>query len=119
MNEQRWQDGVTTLVGIFVFLTPWFIPYLFSASIAEGAVAWSHHVVGAAITVIGIAALSRNRRWEEWVEIALGAWLIVSPWLLGFTDMTELAWNSVIAGAAVVVLSASVLSVGRRPTRAR
>lgn len=119
MDEQRWQDGVTTLVGIFVFLAPGFIPYLFSVSTAEGAVAWSHHGVGAAITVIGIAALSRNRLWEEWVEIVLGAWLIVSPWLLGFTDMTELAWSSVIAGTAVVVLSTSVLSGGRGPTRAR
>jgi hypothetical protein len=27
------------------------------------------------------------QRWEEWLNIALAAWIVVSPWLLGFRDV--------------------------------
>lgn len=109
MNEQRWQDWVTTLVGVYVFLSPWIIPYVFPASIAAGLTGWSHYIAGAAIVVVGVAALADYKLWEEWVDLALGAWLIISPWVIGFSGMTALAWNAVIAGAIVVILSAWAL----------
>ncbi len=39
-------------------------------------------------------------RWQHWDELALGAWLTASPWILGFEDEQIATLNSVILGAA-------------------
>lgn len=40
---------------------------------------------------------------------ATGAWLLVSPWPLGFSASTALMWNAVIVGALVALLAAWTL----------
>lgn len=44
-------------------------------------------------------------RWYQWTMVAVGAWLLVSPWTLGFSELNLPAWNSVIAGALVIVFA--------------
>ncbi|MEJ2287766.1 MAG: SPW repeat protein [Deinococcales bacterium] len=44
-----------------------------------------------------------TRRWQEWVSLIAGAWLFVSPWILGYTGVTVAAWGAYVLGAAVVV----------------
>jgi hypothetical protein len=39
---------------------------------------------GAAITAISIAAMLAFSVWEEWFNLVLGLWSMVSPWALGF-----------------------------------
>ncbi|WP_159588838.1 SPW repeat protein [Chelativorans xinjiangense] len=112
MNEQRWQDWITTLIGFYVFLSPWVIPYFFPDSAVTGMAAWSHYVVGAAIVIMGIVALASDQLWEEWVEVFLGVWLVIAPWALGFAEMTPFVWNSVIIGVILMALSASTLFTG-------
>jgi hypothetical protein len=109
MLRQRWQNWLIAFVGLWVFVSPWVVPYLFPPEVATGLVAWSHYLVGLAILAMGVAALAAYRMWEEWVDVALGAWLLASPWLLGFAAMTALTWNAVIMGLIVVLLSGWVL----------
>ena len=44
-------------------------------------------------------------RWYHWTTIALGAWLIVSPWVLGFASINLALWNNVIAGIVFILLA--------------
>jgi hypothetical protein len=44
-----------------------------------------------------------TRRWQVWVSLVAGAWLFVSPWILGYTGVAVVAWSSYILGAAVVL----------------
>jgi hypothetical protein len=45
--------------------------------------------------------------WEDWVDMVLGVWLAVSPWILGFSDSDPAATrNALIVGIAVAALSA-------------
>jgi hypothetical protein len=56
-------------------------------------------------------------RWRDWVMLALGAWLFVSPWILGFTvgipvegaemaaGFTAAAWNAWIVGVVIAGLA--------------
>ncbi|HKX07258.1 MAG TPA: SPW repeat protein [Stellaceae bacterium] len=45
--------------------------------------------------------------WEDWVDMVLGVWLAVSPWILGFSDSDPAATrNALIIGIAVAALSA-------------
>ena len=39
---------------------------------------------GAAIAAISIAAMLAFSDWEEWFNLVLGLWSMVSPWALGF-----------------------------------
>ena len=45
-------------------------------------------------------------RWQDWVELALGIWLAISPWVLGFQDMAFATWNAVLLGLAIIVFAA-------------
>jgi hypothetical protein len=54
-----------------------------------------------------------SNRWQDWVNLVLGAWLFISPWVLGFasaateagTTTPRAAVNAWIFGVIVVVLS--------------
>lgn len=47
---------------------------------------------------------------ERWVSVAIGGWLIISPWVLGFSDNFLAKWTSVLCGIVLVLLSARALS---------
>jgi SPW repeat-containing protein len=50
--------------------------------------------------------------WEDWVDMVLGAWLAISPWVLGFTDSDAGATrNALIVGIAIAVLSGSTFLI--------
>jgi hypothetical protein len=66
---------------------------------------WNHYVIGIAVALLAAAALVAFKAWEEWLNIALGTWLLVSPWLLGFSVSAALMWNAVIIGALIVAFS--------------
>jgi len=33
------------------------------------------------------APIGSANRWQDWVNLLLGAWLFISPWALGFSNM--------------------------------
>jgi len=43
-----------------------------------------------------------TRRWLVSVSLVAGAWLFLSPWLLGYTAVAVAAWASYVLGAAIV-----------------
>ncbi|MBI5164282.1 MAG: SPW repeat protein [Magnetospirillum sp.] len=47
--------------------------------------------------------------WQDWVNLIIGAWLFVSPWVLGYADLPAAAWNSWIFGIVVAVVSIAAL----------
>jgi hypothetical protein len=58
----------------------------------------------AAIAAISLAAIFAFANWEEWANLALGIWLVVSPWVLGFTHTSAMHF-SVGVGAAVAFMA--------------
>lgn len=62
-------------------------------------------VTGAAIAVISLAAIVAYTRWEEWANLLLGLWLIVSPWILGFAH-TRAMHFSIGIGCVVAFMAA-------------
>lgn len=51
-------------------------------------------------------------RWVDWVLVALGLWLVVSPVTVGY-DRAALAWSDVVAGIAVAGFALVSLRTGR------
>jgi hypothetical protein len=83
-----------------MFFAPWLFGYA-----AEEPAAWNAHVVGAIIAVMALAAIFTFQDWEEWVSVALGAWLIVSPWVLGFSAVNAALLSHVLIGFAAIILA--------------
>lgn len=42
-------------------------------------------------------------KWNDWIILGLGVWSMLSPWLLGFSDLNLVTWNSIFIGALLVV----------------
>lgn len=51
-----------------------------------------------------------TRHWKVWVSLLAGAWLFVSPWILGFTAATTGTWAAYVLGAVVVLVAAWALT---------
>jgi hypothetical protein len=49
----------------------------------------------------------KPKRWQDWVNVVLGVWLVASPWVLRFSEHETAAVVAWVAGGAVV-LSASI-----------
>jgi hypothetical protein len=101
---KRWRresaiDVYNLLLAAFLLISPW----LFAR--ANETAAWDLRASGAAIAILSLAAMVAFAYWEEWVNLLLGLWLIVSPWLLGFAH-TRAMHFSIAVGAAVTFLAA-------------
>ena len=54
----------------------------------------------------------KEKRWQDWLNLAIGAWLFISPWVIGFAGAAPAAsWNAWILGVAIVVFSGLAVSV--------
>ncbi|MHB1416320.1 MAG: SPW repeat protein [Chloroflexota bacterium] len=94
----RWQDWVNLIAGAWLFVSPWVLVTTFDA-----ASSWNAWAVGAAVFLVALWALYYpGSRIAEWINAALGAWLFISPWVLGFVVVaTSQAWNAWITGFVV------------------
>lgn len=110
MNKQHWQDWVNVFLGIWMFVSPWVIrEWLSAGSVGEALGVWDLWAVGIAVVAFAGVALYAFAAWEEWVNLVLGAWLLVSPWVLGYSTSAAMTLNAVIAGVLLVVFAAWIL----------
>jgi hypothetical protein len=100
MKTEHWEDVVNAFLGAVLFLMPWLF------DLGSTVAAWNAGIVGAVIVVLSIAAIVRFAQWEEWINLVLGLWVVVSPWVLGFAAMAAAMWGHVVIGLAIVVLAA-------------
>lgn len=52
-----------------------------------------------------------ERRWQDWVELTLGAWLLISPFVLQYSNLAgAAAINSYVLGILVVAFASGALA---------
>lgn len=71
-------DVYQLVSATFLFVSPWLFTFTNAASSTDDRI--SAVLVGAS----SFAALIIFREWEEWVNLILGLWILVSPWILNF-----------------------------------
>jgi peptidoglycan/LPS O-acetylase OafA/YrhL len=47
-----------------------------------------------------------TKRWQDGVNMLLGLWLFISPWVMQYADAQAAAWNAYGMGTAIVVFAA-------------
>jgi hypothetical protein len=92
-------DVGNLILGIVLFASPWLFKF------AAGPETQNAAVAGIVIIVLSLAALTAFAVWEEWLNLIVGLWLIVSPWVLKFPGTTAMRVDITI-GIIVAVLAA-------------
>jgi hypothetical protein len=87
-------DVYNLAVGLFLAASPLFVAYVHDVGRDD---IW---VSGVIVALTSIAAIVAFSDWEEWLNLALGIWLIVSPWVLGFAH-TKAMHISIFAGIII------------------
>jgi hypothetical protein len=98
-KPQHWQDWTSWALGIWLCLSPWILQFALDSAPTENAV-----VVGFLIILAEVVTLSAFQVWEEWINVALGAWLVASSWVLSIQSRPATV-NFVIVGALVIALA--------------
>jgi SPW repeat len=105
---KHWEDWIGAILGFWLLASPNVLQY------GETAAAQNAFLVGVLLIVIVCVELTVFRAWEEWVNVILGAWLVVSPWVLGAALVATL--NFVIVGLLVLALALYEIWDERRHT---
>ena len=92
-------DVGNLILGGILFISPWLF------SLPAGVELRNAFISGIVIVVLSIAALAAFAVWEEWLNLIVGLWLIVSPWVLKFQG-THAMWVDIVIGIIVAVLAA-------------
>ncbi len=106
----RWQDWVTVVLGVILFITPW----LFSTTTTASS-AWNAWIVGGVAVILALMSLGfPNTEVTEWVMTLGGIWLFISPWVLGFATLASAAWVAWIIGILLIIASGWTVLEERR-----
>jgi hypothetical protein len=108
MEMRRWQDWASFALGLWLAVSPWLADYA------------AHDVATANAAICGLAlALSSHIGFScdhlscEWLDLGLGLWLVVAPFVLGFDGHSVATVNSVAVGLFACLLSAWALELDR------
>jgi SPW repeat len=95
-----WEDTLNLLLGVALFVSPSVLGFASEQTAASNA-----YVVGVIIAAMAIAALFAFQPWEEWVSAVLGAWLVISPWVLGFSGNAGALLTHLLIGIVAIILA--------------
>ena len=96
---KQWEDWASWVFGIWLCLSPWVLQFDLAPVPTSNAV-----IVGFLIILAEVVTLSIFRPWEEWINVVLGGWLIISPWVLGVASRAAIV-DFVVIGVLVAALA--------------
>ena len=107
-NRLSW---IVALFGLWELLSPFILGYT-GVTVAV----WDAVILGVVVIVLALwSALSNSTGSEralDWINAIIGLWFIVAPFVLGFSTMAVVLWNSIIVGIVIALLGAwSALSL--------
>lgn len=101
-------DWTNLTLGAFLAASPWL------ALGGDAAVMWNALVCGAIIVAAACVALSKPNAGAEWTNFGLGLWLLIAPWMLGFSANAGAMWISVLVGLGIACFAGFQLSLLNR-----
>jgi hypothetical protein len=108
----RWQDWVSLVLGVLLFISPWIFGTFTQGSSALDA--WIVGVIGVILALVALAFLTTATTVEV-ISVILGVWLFISPWVLGFSTLSGAAWTAWIIGILFVIVNGLTLYQARSP----
>ncbi len=91
-----WTLAGSILLGVALLASPLWLG-------ADGPIYFSHHVAGCLAITVGVMAMAEITRAIRFLNAAIGAWIVVSPFVLGADALNTVA--AVILGLVLIGLS--------------
>lgn len=108
------------LTGLYLAVSPWIVGF---SGLTALAVCNLITGIAYALCMGGFGSAYERTHAMAWAACAIGAWTIISPWVVaGNVDTTRTVVNNIIVGAVALLLGlamAAVAMADRRPGRAR
>jgi SPW repeat len=116
-RNYRWQDWVNVVLAVWLFMSPWVLRFAQTApagangsAVAVDHAAWNTWVLAVIVFLVALSALGSIQVWQEYWNLALGAWIFVAPWALGFVGLARASWDHWIVGALIFLVALSGIS---------
>lgn len=94
-------SSINLIVGIWLILAPFVLNYAF-----YGANAANDVILGIVIAILALVRMTNHQLvWPSWLTLVAALWLIVSPFVLGYSGIAQVIWNDIIAGIVVGALA--------------
>ncbi len=98
-THHSWEDWLVMALGVVIALSPWL-----AEESASRVVVWNSVLVGVLVFFVAQLEYVMLQRWEETCELVLGLWLVVSPYVLGYSGAGTLRfWHAAIGGLIVLI----------------
>jgi len=112
--KQTWKveafvDTINLALGVFLFLSPWIFGFTSELARHTSWMAGATLAIVAALAIgdllesISIPDFFEN---EEWINLAVGLWLAVCPWIIGMQDDTAATQVHLGVGLVVATIAA-------------
>jgi len=112
-HNQAIGNVLNLLLAVWLFLSPWVVGF---AGVMPAA--WTAWLSGIAIAVFAIAALAAFAEWEEWINLILGIWVLISPWIVHVASQHRPTVTLLLTGLAIAIIAAIELwMMHRAPPR--
>lgn len=106
-------SGLNVILGIWLVIAPLVVYF------ASPAALWNEVIVGIILFALALSRTSALRvTWPSWVNLVLGAWLVIAPFVLGDNN-TSAIWTQVISGLLIGLLALWSVTATRSALRGR
>ncbi len=104
---------INIVLGIWVIVSPFVLAF---AQFPRAM--WNNVATGALVGILAIirAGTPQQPGWS-WMNVLLGIWLIISPFVLAFANGVAL-WNNVILGIIIIITAWANAATTREPVTA-
>ncbi len=96
-----WEDWVDMVLGVWLAISPWVLDFVDS----DPGATRNALIVGIAVAALSALTFLAYSVIEEWVDVVLGLWLILSPWAVSGLHSPKVVADFVIVGVLVLALS--------------
>jgi hypothetical protein len=109
-------DAPVFLIGLYCAISPFVVHY----SATQPQLATHNLIMGIAIGVLAVGfAVTPTRMYGlSWAMCAMGAWMIIAPWIVGSGPDLGVILNNVIIGGLIVVLGLLCAGLSMKNSRA-
>lgn len=100
LSKTRWQDQVILLMGIWLSLSAWVLGYP-----GDSPAALNAYIAGSIMALLAAFDLYKTYVWAVLLNLLLGVWVAISPWMIGLVDERPMTTSLLAVGVATVVLA--------------
>ncbi|KIZ16303.1 SPW repeat protein [Streptomyces natalensis] len=108
-------DGPVFLVGLYCAASPWIVHYATS----QPALLTHNLILGIAIALLAVGfTVTPDRMYGlSGAMCAMGAWLIIAPWIVGTGPDAGVIWNNIVIGGLTLLLGAMCIGAAAKSRR--